>query len=190
MKPILNLCALVLLALSLQAQAQAQAEPAAAPQAPGAQGPEPQSTGPAQQEQRAQAKREIEAIVETFKAAIIAKDSATLKSLFLPEHNSWILVSSDEEFRQRKAKNPKLKKLEPGTYVEFAEQMSQGKERFEEKFSNLKIETDGAIASVHFDFVFLEDDRTTGKGQEAWQLVKTEQGWKINSVIYSSYPLK
>lgn len=188
MKSILNLCALALLALSLQAQAQT--APAAAPEGPGAQGPEPQSAEPGQQERRAQAKREIEAIVQTFKAAIIAKDSATLKSLFLPEHNSWILVSSDEEFRQRKAKNPKLKKLEPGTYVEFAEQMGQGKERFEEKFSNLKIETDGAIASVHFDFVFLEDERVTGKGQEAWQLVKTEQGWKINAVIYSSYPLK
>ena len=50
--------------------------------------------------------------------------------------------------------------------------------------------TDGAIASVHFDFVFLEDERITGKGQEAWQLVKTEQGWKINAVVYSSYPLK
>lgn len=178
MKSILNLCALALLALSLHAHAQT--APAAAPQ----------GSDQHEQDRRAQARREIEGIVETFKAAIIAKDSATLKGLFLPEHNSWILVSSDEEFRQRKAKNPKFKKLEPGTYVEFAEQMSQGKERFEEKFSNVKIETDGAIASVHFDFVFLEDERMTGKGQEAWQLVKTEQGWKINAVVYSSYPLK
>ncbi|MGJ7902560.1 nuclear transport factor 2 family protein [Lysobacter sp. 1R34A] len=183
MKSIPNLCALALLALSLHAPAQT---------APGAalQTSVPQGTDRHEQDRRAQARREIEAVVETFKAAIIAKDSATLKSLFLAEHNSWILVSSDEEFRQRRAKNPKLKKLEPGTYVEFAEQMSQGKERFEEKFSNVKIETDGAIASVHFDFVFLEDERITGKGQEAWQLVKTEQGWKINAVVYSSYPLK
>jgi len=138
----------------------------------------------------ADARGEVEGVIDTFKRAIIAKDVATLKGLFLKDHTSWVLVSSDAEFAQRKAKSAKATKIEPGTYLEFAEQMGEGKERFEEKFANVEIRTDGAIASVHFDYEFHEDDRVTGKGQEAWQLVKTEQGWKINAVVYSSYPLK
>jgi hypothetical protein len=55
----------------------------------------------------------------------------------------------------------------------------------EEKFSNVQIATDGAVASVYFDFVFLSDGKPQNRGSETWQLINTGSGWKINALVYS-----
>ena len=49
----------------------------------------------------------------------------------------------------------------------------------------MKIETDGDVASVWFDYAFLADGRETNRGKEAWQLVNTGEGWKIVAVVWS-----
>jgi hypothetical protein len=55
----------------------------------------------------------------------------------------------------------------------------------EERFHNVRIETNGAVASVYFDFDFLVDGKVTNRGSEAWQMVRDEQGWKIGAMLYS-----
>ena len=55
----------------------------------------------------------------------------------------------------------------------------------EETFSDIRIDTDGEIASVTFDYTFLANGKKTNWGREAWQLIRTEDGWKIFSVIYT-----
>lgn len=57
--------------------------------------------------------------------------------------------------------------------------------RKEEKLWNVRIDSDGQVASVSFDYSFHSGDYKSNWGQEAWQPVHTGQGWKINSVIYS-----
>ena len=57
--------------------------------------------------------------------------------------------------------------------------------RFEEKFENLRIDTDGLIASLSFDYEMFVNDSAIKNGRELWQLIKTNEGWKIVSVIHS-----
>jgi hypothetical protein len=99
---------------------------------------------------RAASRAQIQQVVDTFRAAIIAKDKATL-----------------------------------GSYQEFVDSVGASRQRLEERFSNLHIDTDGAVASVYFDYVFLTDNNETNRGSETWQLVNTGDGWKISALSYS-----
>jgi len=49
----------------------------------------------------------------------------------------------------------------------------------------VRIDTNGTVASVWFDFDFLVDGKVTNQGSETWQLVRTDDGWKINAMLYS-----
>jgi ketosteroid isomerase-like protein len=72
-----------------------------------------------------------------------------------------------------------------GSYRDFAGYIATGKQRYQEKFSNLRIDTDGIIASLYFDYVFLIDDKENNRGDETWHLVRTAAGGKISSLRYS-----
>ena len=132
------------------------------------------------------ARAQIQRVVEVFRTSIITKDKSTLGSLFMPTGGSWIKVMDDETYQRLKATQPGVAKLKPGTYQDFANFLGASQQRLEEKFLNVRIHTDGAVASVYFDFVFLVDDKETNRGNETWQLVNTGDGWKINALIYST----
>ena len=55
----------------------------------------------------------------------------------------------------------------------------------EEQIANLKVDTDGEIATASFDYAYLSDGKLSNWGKEQWLLVRTEQGWKIFSVVYT-----
>lgn len=133
----------------------------------------------------ADATADVRQVVDRFRAAIVAKDAPTLKALFLPGHDSWFSVDSEAEHRRRLAKNPAAPRLHPSNSTRFADSIASDKVSTEETFENVKIHADDAIASVHFDYVFLLDGKPTNRGQEAWQLVRTDDGWKIVSLVYS-----
>ncbi len=133
----------------------------------------------------AAARAQIQQVADTFRTAIIAKDKATLGSLFMPTGNSWIMVIGDDMYRRMKAKRPGVTKIKPGSYQEFVDFVGASHQRLEEKFSNLRIDTDSAVASVYFDYVVLSDDKETNRGSETWQLVNTDDGWKISALSYS-----
>ena len=124
-------------------------------------------------------------MITRFQTAIIKKDKATLKELFLPTNNSWIAVPTEATYRIVHAKHPKAQRFMPGSYTEFADFIAKSSEPMEEKFSNVKIDSDGAVASVYFDFIFLSNDKPQNHGSETWQLINTGSGWKINALIYS-----
>jgi len=128
---------------------------------------------------------EVRQVVEAFRTAIIAKDGPALRALFLPGHDSWFSVDAAAEHRRRVEKNPAAPRIHPDTSARFADSIAGDKQRLEEVFTNVKVHADDAIASVHFDYVFLSDGKATNHGQEAWQLVNTAQGWKIVSLVYS-----
>lgn len=131
------------------------------------------------------AKNQIEQVIARFQTAIINKDKAGLSELFLPANNSWIAVPTAATFRIAQAKHPKARRFMPGSYADFVAFVTSSPEHMEEKFSNVKIETDGAVASVYFDFVFLSNGEPQNRGSEAWQLINTGSGWKINALVYS-----
>ncbi len=55
----------------------------------------------------------------------------------------------------------------------------------EERFYDPVIRTDGQIATVTFDYDFRAQGQIQNWGQESWQMVKTEAGWKILHLLFS-----
>lgn len=78
----------------------------------------------------------------------------------------------------------KARQIPGNNFVSLIDGAVAAEER-EETFSNLRIDTDGEIAPVSFDYTFLANGKKTNWGREMWQLVRTEDGWKIFSVVYT-----
>ena len=127
----------------------------------------------------------IQKVVDDFKAAIIARDGKTLAKLFLQDHDSWLSVADDAKWAKVKARNPQAPKVFPSSWKEFSTFIQEAKMPVEERFYNVRIDTNGAVASVWFDFDFLVDGKVTNRGSESWQMVRAEDGWKISSMLYS-----
>lgn len=133
----------------------------------------------------------IKQVVETFRTSLINKDKPTYMNLFFsdkPEHIGWQFVSEDTRLEHIRRTNPaaiKARRISGNSFIGLIDEVVATKEPREETFSNIKIETDGEIASVSFDYAFLENEKKTNWGKEMWQLVRTENGWKIFSVIYT-----
>lgn len=130
-------------------------------------------------------KAQIQQMIERFQTAVIHKDRAALSELFLPSDNSWIAVPSAQTYRMVKAKHPKARRYMPDTYAHFIDFVCNTAEPLEEKFSNVRIATDGTVASVYFDYVFLSSGKPANHGSEVWQLINTGDSWKINALVYS-----
>jgi len=134
----------------------------------------------------------IEAIIEVFRVSIINKDKPSFVDLFYNETVPWLGVSSDKTLALAPPPPPKENKkvrqrtkVNGGNYLSFIDWIVSTPKAIEEKFWDVKILQDGDIASVHFKYSFHQDENKTNWGEEAWHLVRTEQGWKIASVIYS-----
>ena len=133
----------------------------------------------------------IRQVVESFRTSLIDKDKATYMSLFFsdkPEDIGWQFVSEDtrlEHIRKTKPDAIKARQIPSINFTGLIDGVVTNKEPREETFANVSIETDGDIASVSFDYTFLADGKKNNWGKEMWQLVRTEQGWKIFSVVYT-----
>jgi len=133
------------------------------------------------------AKAEINQLVDTFKAAVIAKDGAKLGTLFVAENSSWFSAMDSASLERTRAKKPDAKRVraEPDAYKGFTTFVGGTTHTIEETFDNVRIDTDGIVGSVYFDYVFLLDGKPTNHGNETWQVVRTDEGWKINAMLYS-----
>lgn len=130
----------------------------------------------------------IRSVIEAFRTSIIDKDRARFVALFVPGHVGWQSTKSDAALQRMRAKNPQVLKMRinPGsTYLSFIDDIVDDKETTEETFDDIRIETDGDVASVVFDYRFIGGGIESNHGQEAWQLVRTDDGWRIISVIWS-----
>jgi hypothetical protein len=131
---------------------------------------------------------QIRAVVEAFRTAIIKRDQAAFERLFLHEHITWQSVKGDAALERIRQKAPTASKLTVDTTktpYSFIAGIVADKDSSEETFDNVKIDTDGDLASVLFDYAFLSNGRETNHGKEAWHLLRTPDGWKIASVIWS-----
>jgi hypothetical protein len=129
----------------------------------------------------------INQVVEQFKAAIIAHDGKALGGLFLQDHDSWLSVAAvdDATFAAVKARNPAALRVRKGSWREFAAMIQGATKPTEERFYNVRIDTNGAVGSVYFDFDYLDDGKIVNRGSETWQMVRADDGWKIGAMLYS-----
>jgi hypothetical protein len=132
-------------------------------------------------------KAEINQLVDTFKAAIIAKDGGKLDTLFVSENSSWFSALDDASLAKTRTKKADAKRFNASAdaYKGFTKFVGTTTHAIEEKFSNVRIESDGIIGNVYFDYVFLLDGKPTNHGNETWQVIHTDDGWKINAMLYS-----
>jgi hypothetical protein len=134
----------------------------------------------------------IREVVEAFRTSIIKKDKATFVDLFYsdkPEHMTWQFVDDDIRVARFKKFAPEARKalrVTNSNYLTFIDGITKADAKpSEELFRNIVIDTDGEIASVNFDYSFLLDGEEMNWGREMLHLVRTEEGWKIISVIFS-----
>lgn len=131
--------------------------------------------------------KNIEAVIETFRVSLINKDKPAFLELFYNKSVPWLGVANDKTIAMSPSKEGDRQRLKVGgsDYLSFIDWIVSTPKAIEEKFWDIKILQDIDIASVHFSYSFHQDNNKTNWGEEAWHLVRTEQGWKIASVIYS-----
>jgi hypothetical protein len=127
----------------------------------------------------------INRVVEQFKAAIIAHDGKRIDSLFLQDHDSWLVVADDKAWAEIKPRKPNAHKWMADSRRKFVDSIQTSATPVEERFYKVRIDTNGAVGSVYFDFDFLDDGKVTNRGSETWQMVRDEDGWKIAAMLYS-----
>ena len=141
--------------------------------------------------ERRQERAAIEQVVKSFAKALVEKDRPLYMSLFFSDKADeigWQFVSEDSRLihiRKTKPDAIKARRIPGNNFISLIDAAVAANESNEEKFSNVKIDTDGEIASVTFDYEFYEAGKKTNWGKEMWQLVRTENGWKIFSVVYT-----
>lgn len=129
---------------------------------------------------------DVQHVMAAFHAAVVAHDGTRLAALFTPGSSSWFNVLSDQRYALARAKAPDAAKIRVSSYQTFADFVSKSKALLDPQRSNLRIQSDGMIATAYFDFRFMIDGKEQNRGSETWQLVKGADGWRIAAIAYSS----
>ncbi|AJC46831.1 DUF4440 domain-containing protein [Xanthomonas sacchari] len=129
----------------------------------------------------------IAQVVQAFGQAIRARDAAGFRALFLPDAVTWRQVYADDSLhrlRQRRAleKVPPLDGDSPGAMIDGIVRAGAA---VDEPVADLRILSDGDVATVFFRYSYCVDGVASNDGSESWQLLRTEAGWRIASVVWS-----
>lgn len=134
----------------------------------------------------AEGQAQIQQLIGHFKSAIIGKDGNAMRGMFLPG-GSWLQGLDRASLATVRTKKPDAKQFTPGSYEQFAHfiETAPKDKAIEETFDHVRIDTDGTVGTVYFDYRFLVNGKPTNHGVETWQLVNTPEGWKIGAMLYS-----
>src|ERR1700733_2928057 len=153
-----------------------------------AQSPSPAESNEATPASTASDTIDVQHVIDAYHEAVLTHDGSRLANLFIPQGSMWLNVLSDEAYARAKAKSPDAVKVRVGSYTDFAKLVSTSKASFTPTHTHLQENSDGTIASVYFDFIFLADGKEQNRGSETWVLVKGTDGWRIAAITYSSNP--
>ncbi len=117
---------------------------------------------------------EIVALVQTFFDGIAARDAALMSRLFLPgaqvqsvreDGGQWVVrtLAADEASRS----------------------IAANKSRLLERMWNPEVRVHGRIATLAAPYDFHADGVFSHCGTDAFQLVKTPDGWRFSGVLYT-----
>jgi hypothetical protein len=131
---------------------------------------------------------DIQHVMDAFHHAVTTHDGKGVSELFLNHGSTWVTVLSDKSYTAARAKKSSTQKVSVGSYQDFSKFISTTKSELDPRHSDVRISSDGAVASVYFHFSFVIDGKVENRGDETWQLVKTGAGWRIVAITYSSNP--
>ena len=108
-------------------------------------------------------------------AAIAARDAAALNAQLLPSGSATVVSEqpNGDRVTSRRAWPELLSRFQPGP------------ERFEERLTDPAIETDGSVAMVWGNYVFLIDGKVHHCGTDHFDLVRDNGRWKIANITWS-----
>ena len=133
--------------------------------------------------------KDVKAVIESFRTAIIQRDKPRFLNLFVSPDIPWQGVLTDDGLAQLHQLNPKAAKVaydSKSTPTAFIESILRGTKSSEQKFTNIKVDTDGDVATASADYEFLSGEKLVNSGRECWLLVRTGAGWKITTLAFSS----
>lgn len=113
--------------------------------------------------------REILVAVQGTFDGMAAHDAAKVKATLTPD--ARVLLANSE------------KVLLNVTGEEFAQRVTAHKDEVLERMRDAKVQVRGRVASVWAEYEFLAGGKFSHCGIDAFQLVKTEAGWRIFSIV-------
>ncbi|WP_440029683.1 hypothetical protein [Chromobacterium amazonense] len=130
---------------------------------------------------------ETRALIESFRVAILQRDKPRFLNLFVSPSAPWQSVWSDDGLAQIQRDHSlaiKVRYQQENNQTTFIDSIIRLETASEEAFSNIKIDSDGEVATVTFDYSFLVNRQPSNRGKECGLLARTEDGWKITTLIY------
>jgi hypothetical protein len=134
----------------------------------------------------AEAKDAISLVRTAFGQALKNKSLPAMKALFYEGRIEWRSTGHPASRREmeRLQGSPEPVVAEHGAH-ELLENPVLREVHLEETFGPAVIDTDGQMAVMSFNYDFRTNGAVENWGRESWQMVKTDAGWKILSLLYS-----
>ena len=129
-------------------------------------------------------KAAIEHVLSVYTTSLSSGNEAIFASIFL---NDRVPFASTAELKLADADSAQL---QMNRYAAFKRVVFESGRHFEQKFYNVHIEQDGALAQVSLDFLTKEVGAHGGTyGWKSLTLLKVSGQWKIASELYTAYSL-
>jgi hypothetical protein len=114
------------------------------------------------------------AVVQSFFDTMAAKDATTARQILLPEGRFYAVGDQTSKVRIRAF-----------TVEEYLFDLPAMKQSVRERFWNPEVRIRGFIANVWTPYDFWTNGRLSHCGIDSFDLIKTEQGWKIAGGTYT-----
>lgn len=140
--------------------------------------------------QTANSKAHIEQVIESFRSAIANKDEEAFPKLFMKEDVTFAGVTTDASIERLYANRPQPQMKRPAklyatTPRKFISAVARNAAKVDEIVSNVRIDSDGDVGQVWFDYAVVIGSYRKMWGKERWLVVRTADGWKIAGVVSS-----
>ena len=123
-------------------------------------------------------------LLDAYRAAVKAGDEAGFAALLLNERVPFLSVDTE---RLGRAAAEDVNALR---YADFRHAVFGAGQHYEQRFDNVRILQDGALAQVSLDFVTVTAGTDQGGyGWKTLELLKVAGGWRIASEYYTAYGL-
>ncbi len=123
-------------------------------------------------------------VMTAFRQSIVEHDLEAMRGLFWNGQIVWVGAGHPDSWAYYQTLNPSIEQVQQGGAYQYLGNPSYRNE-LEERFLCPTIDTDGQVATVLFDYVFLTDGAASNWGRESWQMVEVGAEWKILHLLYS-----